>query len=59
MKRKPSTLPSELSELTASIWLAQGTIRLTDYGQENTYYIDEFGNEFFCKDYPIQNREAA
>lgn len=36
-------LPRELPELTAELWLAQGTIAVTDYGCENTYYIDQFG----------------
>ena len=59
MKRKTlSPLPRELSELTAATWLAQGTIRVSDYGYENTYYVDQFDHEFFCKNYPIQNRGA-
>jgi len=47
-----SPLPRELSELTAATWLAQDTIRVTDYGSENTYYIDQFNIEYFCKNYP-------
>ena len=46
------TIPREISPLTASIWLAAGTITMMWEGSENTYYEDEFGNEFFVKDYP-------
>jgi hypothetical protein len=49
-----STLPkiTEIEEKTADIWLALGTIWVTETGQENTYYIDQFDNQFFCKNYP-------
>jgi hypothetical protein len=49
-----STLPNitEIEEKTAEIWLALGAIWVTDTGQENTYYIDQFDNQFFCKNYP-------
>ncbi len=48
------TLPkiTEIEEKTADIWLSLGTIWVTDIGQENTYYIDQFDNQFFCKNYP-------
>lgn len=42
----------EIEEPTASNWLMTGTIWPTHYGTENTYYTDEFGTEFFCKNYP-------
>jgi hypothetical protein len=45
-------IPKELEEITASTWLAQGTIWITSTGEENTYYTDEFGNRFYCKNYP-------
>ena len=50
----PSTLPKidEIEEKTADLWLALGTIWITDTGQENTYYVDQFDNQFFCKNYP-------
>jgi hypothetical protein len=49
-----STLPkiTEIEEKTANLWLSLGTIKVTDTGQENTYYTDEFDNQFFCKNYP-------
>lgn len=48
------TLPTihELEEKTANLWLEQGTITITSIGAENTYYVNEFGMEFFCKNYP-------
>jgi hypothetical protein len=42
----------EIEQKTVDIWLFLGTIKVTDYGCENTYYIDEFKNEFYCKNYP-------
>lgn len=52
--KKTYNLPiiTEIEEKTATIWLALGTITVTSTGSENTYYIDEFGNEFYCKNYP-------
>jgi hypothetical protein len=49
-----STLPkiTEIEEKTADLWLSLGTIRVTDIGHENTYYVDQFDNQFFCKNYP-------
>jgi hypothetical protein len=49
-----STLPkiTEIEEKTADIWLSLGTIWVTDTGQENTYYVDQFENQFYCKNYP-------
>jgi hypothetical protein len=44
--------PREIEEKTADLWLEQGTIRITEYGNENTYYIDQFGTKYFCKNYP-------
>lgn len=56
MTRTPykSTLPeiTEIEEKTADLWLKLGTIWITETGQENTYYIDQFDNQFFCKNYP-------
>jgi uncharacterized protein YvpB len=43
---------TEIEEKTAQIWLSLGSILITDIGSENTYYSDEFGNRFFCKNYP-------
>jgi hypothetical protein len=49
-----SNLPeiTEIEEKTANLWLELGTIKITDTGQENTYYVDQFENQFYCKNYP-------
>lgn len=49
-----STLPRlvELEERTAALWLQIGTIAETSRGEENTYYRDQFDNQFYCKNYP-------
>lgn len=55
IKRKlVSNLPelTELEERTANDWLQRGTIAETSRGEENTYYRDEFENQFYCKNYP-------
>jgi hypothetical protein len=44
--------PKEMEVATAKARLAAGAIKLECYGSENTYYFDEHGNRFFCKDYP-------
>lgn len=44
--------PREIEEQTAALWLSLGTVEITHEGSENTYYRDEFGNEFYCKNYP-------
>lgn len=52
--KRASTLPKmiEIEEQTTATWLAQGTIAVTSTGEENTYYTDEFNNNFYCKNYP-------
>tara|TARA_R110000796_G_C14508812_1_gene429662 strand:+ start:156 stop:533 length:378 start_codon:yes stop_codon:yes gene_type:complete len=45
--------PSEIEVNTANTWLKSGAIGITSYGSENTYYENEFGKEFFCKNYPV------
>jgi len=56
MKRLPykSTLPDikEIEIQTMESWLATGAIILTDTGTENKYFVDQFGNQFYCKCYP-------
>jgi hypothetical protein len=49
-----SNLPeiTDIEEKTANLWLELGTIKITDTGQENTYYVDQFENQFYCKNYP-------
>ena len=29
--------------------LGLGSFRVTEYGEENTYYVDEFDQEYYCK----------
>ena len=42
----------EISQITVDTWLSQKTIKITEYGNENTYYMDNFENGFYCKNYP-------
>jgi len=42
----------EIEPETASLWEASGAIKVTSTGGENTYYANEFGHEFFSKNYP-------
>lgn len=51
MKTIPEKLPRliEVEIETAELWLKTGTIKVTETGNENTYYIDQFDNLFFCK----------
>ena len=44
--------PQWIENVTAMLWLKTGTIQVIEYGNENTYYEDQFGNEFYCKNYP-------
>lgn len=48
----------EIEITTASLWLAKGAIEVAETGAENTYFINEWGHEFFCKDFPNQNSDA-
>jgi uncharacterized protein YaeQ len=50
--REPLPKLTEIEEKTMNLWLSLGTIWVTDVGQENVYFIDEFDNEFYCKCYP-------
>lgn len=45
-------LPRELEIPIAEFWLSTGAITITETGEENTYYENEFGHVFFCKNYP-------
>jgi len=51
---KHEALPTitEIEESTVAAWLKTNAITVDHYGQENTYYIDQFGLMFFCKNYP-------
>ena len=52
-KKKTSLkFPREIEIKTAETWLASGAITVSDIGNENTYYVNEFGHGFFCKNYP-------
>ena len=44
----------EIEIKTADLWLSTGAITVTNTGEENTYYMNEFGHLFFCK-----NREGV
>ena len=50
--------PKEIEQNTVDNWLTKGTVWPTWYGEENTYYVDQFDNEFFCKNYPWQYGDA-
>ena len=59
MKRKPKTQKTpkfpridEIESSTADAWLAEGKVKVTSVGCENTYYADKDGKEFYCKNYP-------
>jgi hypothetical protein len=58
MKNKLFPKIISLESNTVELWLSQGTIKPISYGNENTYYIDEFGIEFYCKNYPNQYGEV-
>lgn len=45
-------LPRELEIPTADLWVSTGAITITETGEENTYYENEFGHLFYCKNYP-------
>ena len=45
-------LPIELEIPIADFWLSTGAITITETGEENTYYVNEFEHLFFCKNYP-------
>ena len=44
--------PREIEDNIARLWLETGAIRVSDYGSGNTYYVNEFDHEYFCKNYP-------
>ena len=48
-KKTKMETPREIEIETAKLWLASGAIRITETGEENTYYLNEFGYDFFCK----------
>ena len=52
--QKQITFPTikEIQIPTMEIWLSLKTIVETDRGEENIYFVDQFGNEFYCKCYP-------
>ena len=43
---------TEIEADTARLWNDAGTIQIIEFGNENTYYINEFGHTFYCKNYP-------
>jgi len=46
------TMLREIGINVAQAWLATGAITLVETGEENSYYVNEFGHRFFCKNYP-------
>ena len=42
----------ELDINTADNWLRSGALTITYKGEENTYYVNEFDQDFYCKNYP-------
>jgi len=60
-KIKQSTLLKirYIEQNTVDLWLSLGTIKISELGEENTYYVDQFDNEFYCKNYPNNKYEVA
>ena len=52
-------MATEIETKTAENWLASGAIRVTQRGEENTYYVTEFDHEYFAKNYPCHECGAA
>jgi len=46
-------LPKEIETATMINWLSISTVWITSVGSENLYLSDQFGNEFYCKCYPV------
>lgn len=56
-----STLPKirYIEQNTVDLWLTIGTITISELGEENTYYVDQFGLEYYCKNYPLNDYEVT
>ena len=54
MKKKQENKLREIEIATADLWLSTGAVEITEVGDENTYYKNEWGHEFFCKNYPTK-----
>ena len=50
--------PTMIEIETMKLWESQGTIWETQRGEENRYFTDEFGKEFYCKCYPREDTTA-
>ena len=48
-----------IEQTTVHLWLTIGTIKVSELGEENTYYVDQFGLEYYCKNYPLNNYEVT
>jgi hypothetical protein len=57
--KKTGTSLTEIEIPTAEAWLASGAIKETSRGNENTYYIDTFDREYFCKNYPSRGIKGS
>ena len=42
-------VPYQLEINVAAAWVESGAIWVTSLGEENTYYIDDFDREYYCK----------
>ena len=52
-------IPREIEVNIAAAWIQSGALTVTDYGEENTYYKDEFDRTYFCKNYPNYGQEVT
>ena len=43
--------PKNIEVKIAKEWLKSGAIHITEQGEENTYFENDFGHKFFCKDF--------
>ena len=41
--------PIWIEQTSFEYWVRQGAIVVTETGEENTYAVNECGQEFFCK----------
>jgi len=47
--RRQTYYPIWVEKTSFDYWVRNGAITITDIGEENTYAINEFGQQFFCK----------
>lgn len=49
----------EIEAVTARAWLQSGAVTVTDIGQENVYFVDQFDHESYCKDESLLRELAS